>query len=157
MNLRPIVVCALLAGAGLAPAWAVSPTGAEPLEFRGVIDTGASVTIGLSDPSTGENFWVPANGKGPGASQRVVVRSYDPAHGRLVVDYDGQIYSLTLEKAVIKAAPPPADAPGADVADANAGPDQMPATNPVPRRQSLRQVEVINQTLLRAGLDPIAP
>jgi hypothetical protein len=155
MNFRPFLVGALLAGAGLAPARAVSPFGAAPLEFRGVIDAGSSVTIGLFDPVTGESFWVPA--KGNGSSGRVVVRSYDPAHGRLVVDYDGQTCSLTLEKAVIQAAPlAPVDPVATDPAAA-AGPDQRPATNPVPRRQSLRQIEIINQAALQAGVDPLVP
>ena len=155
MNRRSIIAVALLAVAGLAPARAVSPFGAPPLEFRGVIQAGSVVTIGLFDPVSGESFWVPTKGKG--SNSRVSVRSYDPVHGRLVVEFDGQTISLTLAKAVILAAPPePVNLLGADLV-AGGGPDRPPATNPVARRQSLRQIEIINQALRQAGEDPLVP
>jgi len=146
-----IAACCLFASIGFAPARVAASEADNPLEFRGVIDMDNKVTVGLFDRNTGQSFWVAANG---GTAKGVTVKTYDPKHDQVTVDYNGHNYVLTLASAVILVAPPeppPSDTPAADgTATASAA----QGGGEVERRQSLRQVEVANQAVQQQQQPP---
>ncbi len=148
----------LLATAGLVPAFAVAPPGTDaPLEFRGVIATDGSVTVGLYDRTTGQSFWMPANGS---SFKGVTVHAYDPKKEQLAVEYNGHSYVLTLASAVVLITPPEPEPPPADAlaAEGTASDSAALGGGVVERRQSLRQVDVVTQAVQqRSAVNATAP
>jgi hypothetical protein len=148
----------LLLGGALWPAGAARGADATALEFRGVMQSGGKVMVGLFDRATGRTFWtkVPAKSVPPPKeiSVGIAVRDYDPEHNRLSVDYQGHTYTLVLSEAQLLYEPPPPEpaAPGETGAPAEAAKNAT-GGGEVPRRQSLAQVEAANQLLRAAGAD----
>ncbi len=151
-----LLLASLLLGGALWPSGAARGADAAALEFRGIVEAGGKVTVGLFDRAAGTTFWlkVPAKTATPPKeiSAGLAVREYDPEHNRLSVDYQGRTYTLVLQEAVLLYAPPPPEPPpggsGETPTDTN---NVSTGGGEVPRRQSLTQVEVANQVLRDAG------
>ncbi len=155
MKLIRLLPVLLLAGA-LWPAGAVRGEDTPALEFRGVMQLGTDVKVGLFERNTGLTVWVkvPTKPSPPSGiiATGLTVREYDPARNRLTVDYLGHTYTLVLKEAVILFEPiPPPPPPAPDPAALPA----EPATGggEVPRRRALTQVEILNQILRDTGTD----
>ncbi len=155
VKLIRVLLGLLLVGA-LWPVGAARGADAAALEFRGVMQTGKDVKVGLFDRSTGLTVWVkvPAQSASPSAkiSAGIAVREYNPAHNRLSVDYQGKTYTLVLQEAVLLYAPPPP--PSDDGAAGPTDPDNIATGGgETTRRRALTQVETVNHALLAAGVD----
>ncbi|MEI6861341.1 MAG: hypothetical protein WCL04_03725, partial [Verrucomicrobiota bacterium] len=110
MKLTHFLPVLLFAGA-LWPTGTARGEDAPVLEFRGVMQLGTDIKVGLFERNTGMTVWVkvPAKPGPPPAAiaMGLTVREYDPAHNRLSVDYLGHTYALVLKEAILLYEPPP--------------------------------------------------
>jgi hypothetical protein len=131
------------------------------LEFRGVLASPTGVLVGLYDRATDNSYWLPTPKPGqagpPAGPGEVAVREFDPVNNRLRVDNAGRVLSLILVPDKVGLILPGNEAPPApDLApDVNGNVSQI--AGEVPRRRSLRQVEVVNQALREAGSTELLP
>ena len=114
-----ILLCAALAAAGsvslradlagvspflppnaAAAAGQSGPSG--PVELRGIMGTGHGFAYCIFDTAKKTSAWVGLNEKG----NEFVVRSADPAHESVTVDYQGQTLKLVLHTAKVTSAGP---------------------------------------------------
>jgi hypothetical protein len=131
------------------------------LEFRGVLASPGGVMVGLYDRASDNSYWLPAPKPGqagpPAAPGEIAVREFDPVNNRLRVDNAGRVLTLILAPDKVGLALPTNDAtPAPDVSPASNS-DIPQIAGEVPRRRSLRQVEVVNQALREAGSSELLP
>lgn len=97
---------------------------AQPLQFRGVVAEAGAYRFSLYDPARKTGAWVRLDE----TDQGFVVKSYDPAHDRVTVAYQGRLLTLALPEAKIAAAPASAPFTGAPGMQPGAGPVTPQAT-----------------------------
>jgi hypothetical protein len=131
------------------------------LEFRGVQIIGNATMVGLYDRATGNSYWLPAPKAGqagpPAATGEIAVREFDPVNTRLRVDNAGRELSLILAPTKVGVALPTDDLTPVPEIAPNVGNSAPQIAGEVPRRLSLRQVEVVNQALRESGAPALLP
>lgn len=133
------------------------------LEFRGVLIAPEGMMVGLYDRASDNSYWLPTPKPGqagpPAGPGEVAVREFDPVNSRLRIDNSGRELTLILAPTKIGVALPTDDlTPAPDVAPTPTLGNETPQiAADVPRRRSLRQVEVVNQALREAGAPVLLP